>query len=55
MSAYKVAMDLDMTIGGASSSNGDGMRLFWRKLRKIQVPHKIRHFIWRAVRDILST
>ena len=54
-SAYKVAMDLSKPIEFASSSDGDSMRQFWKKLWKIQVPHKIRHFIWRAACDILPT
>ncbi|KAL0017468.1 hypothetical protein SO802_004537 [Lithocarpus litseifolius] len=54
-SAYKVAMDLCKPIESASSSNGDSMRQFWKKLWKIQIPHKIRHFIWRAANDILPT
>ena len=48
-------MDLSKPIESTSSSNGDSMRQFWKKLWKIQVPHKIRHNIWRATRDILTT
>ena len=53
--AYKVAMDLSKPIESASSSDGDSMRQFWKKLWKIQVPHKIRHFIWSVACDILPT
>lgn len=31
------------------------MHLFWRKLWKISVPHKIRHFAWKAAWNILPT
>ena len=31
------------------------MHSYFRKLWKINVPHKVSHFAWRAARDILST
>ena len=30
-------------------------RKFWKFLWKINVPHKVRHFAWRACKDILPT
>ena len=36
-----------------SSSDGNQEKSFWKKLWQINVPHKIRHFTWRACRDIL--
>ena len=39
-----------------SSGSYDGRnRKFWTKIWKIQVPHKIRYFTWRACRDVLPT
>ncbi|XP_075645379.1 uncharacterized protein LOC142616404 [Castanea sativa] len=54
-SAYRVALELknDGEIG--SCSDGSNLRPFWRGLWSIQIPHKIRHFAWRAARDILTT
>ncbi|KAL0017569.1 hypothetical protein SO802_004638 [Lithocarpus litseifolius] len=43
-SAYKIAMELDKDANNASVSDGASMRMFWRKLWKMQVPQKIRHF-----------
>ena len=37
----------------SSSSDGNQERSFWKRLWQINVPHKIRHFAWRACRDIL--
>uniref|UniRef100_A0A7N2LTU8 Reverse transcriptase zinc-binding domain-containing protein n=2 Tax=Quercus lobata TaxID=97700 RepID=A0A7N2LTU8_QUELO len=54
-SAYKVVMELDKDANNASVSDGANMRMFWRKLWKMQVPQKIRHFAWRAACDILPT
>ena len=34
-----------------SGSNG----LIWKKIWKMRVPNKIRHFIWRAAKDALPT
>ena len=36
-----------------SSSDGSQEKSFWKKLWQINVPHKIRHFAWRACQDIL--
>ena len=37
----------------SSSSDGNQERSFGKRLWQINVPHKIRHFAWRACRDIL--
>lgn len=39
--------------GGASSLNDNNLRCFWKKLWWLLAPHKVRHFLWRACRDIL--
>lgn len=54
-SAYQIAMDLNRKELASSTSNDSGMRLFWRKLWKINFPHKIRYFDWRVAKDILPT
>lgn len=54
-SAYKVALVLKNDGKMGSCSDGSNLRQFWRRLWSIQIPHKIRHFAWRAARDILPT
>ena len=54
-SAYKIAMDLNKSNQAGSTSNGGGMHSFFRKLWKINAPHKVRHNAWRAARKYLST
>ncbi|KAL0003498.1 hypothetical protein SO802_017279 [Lithocarpus litseifolius] len=54
-SAYKLAMELSRSDNAGSSSDGSGLRIFWRRIWRIPVPHKIRHFTWRACREILPT
>ena len=57
-SAYKVAVDIlaASPLGSSgSSSNESNMKRFWKLVWKLDVPHKIRHFVWRACRDILPT
>lgn len=53
-SAYKIAVEMATKHTG-SSSGWDNLRLFWKKVWKLHTPHKIRHFSWRACRDILPT
>ena len=54
-SAYKVAVELEANREIGSCSNGSNLRQFWKRLWSLQIPHKIRHFAWRAARDILPT
>ncbi|KAK9988971.1 hypothetical protein SO802_029210 [Lithocarpus litseifolius] len=54
-SAYKVAMNLHCPAQIASASSDSSYRGFWRKLWRLPIPHKIRHFAWRACRNILPT
>ena len=51
--AYGVASQMSLVESTVSSSNGSQEKSFWKKLWQINVPHKIRHFAWRACRDIL--
>ena len=57
-STYKVAVDiLDASPLGCSgcSPNESNMRCFWKCVWKLDVPHEVQHFMWRACCDILST
>ncbi|XP_065634479.1 uncharacterized protein LOC136069649 [Quercus suber] len=54
-SAYRLAMENSQAENVGSSSNGRGLRSFWRRIWRIPVPHKVRHFTWRACREILPT
>ena len=54
-SAYKVALCLHQTENVASASSNSQQRSFWNKLWHLHVPHKVRHFAWRACHDILPT
>ena len=54
-SAYKLALECSDTFCGASSSDGSQLSCFWKKLWRLPTPHKVRHFLWRACRDILPT
>ena len=48
-------MELSKHWDSGSYSNDSHNRRFWKYLWKIPIPHKIRHFAWRACRDILPT
>lgn len=38
-----------------SSSSSNPSQAFWKVIWKIQVPNKIRHFVWRVVKDSLPS
>jgi len=40
---------------GASSSDDSNLRCFWKKLWQLPTPHKVRHFLWHACKDIVPT
>ena len=52
-SVYKVAMCLHQSGDVASASSNSQQRSFLKKLWHLPVPHKVRHFAWRACREIL--
>ena len=52
-SAYRLAMDQARIERSGSSSDNGKIRKFWRQLWRLEIPHKVRHFAWRAVKGIL--
>ena len=54
-SAYKIAMELASESCVGAASDDSKQRRFWKLLWKINTPHKVRHFAWRACKDILPT
>ena len=53
-SAYRLPMEGTWSNTG-SNSNDRQLRGFWRFVWLIPIPHKVRHFTWRACRNILPT
>ena len=58
-SAYGVAIselkEKKGTINGGDCSNASKMTNFWKSIWNLKCPNKIKHFLWRACRDILLT
>ena len=54
-SAYHLAMEMAAKGENGSVSDGSQLRKFWKWLWRLNIPHKVRHFAWRACKDILST
>ena len=54
-SAYRLAMDLLRLVNHGTNSDSSRNHKFWRLLWCLQVPHKVRHFAWRACHGILPT
>ena len=50
-----MAMELSCSSVIASSSDDNKLRCFWKTMWCFLAPHKVRHFLWRACRDILPT
>ena len=50
-SAYKLLTDRNVQ----GSSNCEPQKRFWKGLWELQVPHKIKHFVWRACHNALPT
>nr|POE84325.1 hypothetical protein CFP56_60548 [Quercus suber] len=53
-SAYRMLISVESILLPSSSVSGSN-GLVWKKIWKIRVPNKIRHFIWRAAKDSLPT
>ncbi|KAK9993659.1 hypothetical protein SO802_023362 [Lithocarpus litseifolius] len=54
-SAYRVALQDRIGHVSKESSNATCMKEFWRFIWCLQIPNKIRNFMWRACRNILPT
>ena len=54
-SAYKLAASLFKSTTCGTTSDGSLLRKFWKKIWSLPIPHKVRHFCWRACRDTLPT
>ena len=54
-SAYKLAMELRSDAQVGTGSDGSHLRRFWQAIWSCNIPHMIRHFVWRACRDVLPT
>ena len=52
-SAYRMLVSAECILLPSSSVSGSN-GLVWKKNWKMRVPNKIRHFIWRIVKDSLS-
>ncbi|XP_075663071.1 uncharacterized protein LOC142632579 [Castanea sativa] len=53
-SAYRMLVDNEnQALPSSSTPNGVGS--VWKKIWKVQVPHKIKHFLWHAAKDSLPT
>ena len=52
-SAYMVAMNLCDHPEIGSCSNDGPIKNFWRKIWSLQIPNKVKHFAWRACKNIL--
>ena len=50
-SAYKLLSTRD----SPGSSNQEPQRRFWKAIWELRVPHKIKHFVWRACHNALPT
>ena len=54
-SAYKLAREMGLRANSGELSDGTRLKRFWKQLWRCNVPHKVRHFAWRACSDILPT
>ena len=54
-SAYKLAVSLYTSATCGTTFDGSLLRKFWKKIWSLPIPHKVRHFCWRACRDTLPT
>ncbi|KAK9993760.1 hypothetical protein SO802_023463 [Lithocarpus litseifolius] len=54
-SAYHLAVRISSLENRGSASDCSLMRRFWRSLWRLPIPHKVRHFAWRACREALPT
>jgi hypothetical protein len=53
-SAYKMLVEEEI-VSQQSCSDMGGWKKFWRMVWSVRVPHKVRHFLWRACLNALPT
>ena len=54
-SAYQLAMEVSSAESVGGMSDTSQLRRFWKYLWSCNIPHKIRHFAWRACKEVLPT
>ena len=54
-SAYNLVVEMSKGFAYGEASDGSNFRKFWKYIWKLNVPHKICHFTWRACKNILPT
>ena len=54
-SAYKIAMETRLQSDFGSCSNNSDMKTLWKVLWSLKIPNKVKHFGWRACKNILPT
>lgn len=52
---YKVALRQCEGNGNRGVSNQSSQQVFWKRIWKLEVPNKVKLFIWRACSNILPT
>ena len=53
-SAYRMLVEAENFALPSSSSSMSSNKI-WKKIWKLKVPNKVRHFLWRVARDSLPT
>ena len=54
-SAYHLAVRISSLGTRGSVSDCSLLRRFWKSLWRLPIPHKVKHFAWRAYREALPT
>ena len=54
-SAYKMAQETEWGVKGAEPSDPTKLREIWRHVWGMNTPNKLKHFAWKACKNILAT
>lgn len=54
-SAYKLTMEVRDQPRDGSCSNDSDIKCFWRRIWRLHIPNKVKHFAWIACKNILPT
>ncbi|KAK7833475.1 hypothetical protein CFP56_025618 [Quercus suber] len=54
-SAYRLAYEVNRGGGNADCSNPSARKKVWKGLWRMNLPHKVKHFSWKAARNILAS